>query len=618
MNPYPEGLILTVEDFTGCGWKEALSHIKRTNYMAMHGALSAAEKKAREEDRQEHGKALWLLAESCHMMLVPDNPNEPYQSIWSTHKERSIIPEDFSETDVEFLADIVSSIDDPMLKARIADLVWTVDRSRGVHFPLMAIDSYTSIPFEEDTWRRDIVDCWERAVVLAKLLRGGAGDRLETMVKKLVRIILEEGSGVSSWLANVLKSNGIGGGQSQEISKRMEYFGTQFEEEKNDFHEACDFFQAAIDWTSEDEDKERAIELTVRLAECWVKNAEYQSQQAVASAFYETAIRAYRKVPREYREVYEVDNRIAQLRERHNESNRISLDQMGVVTTPPIDITQIVRNAREEVKGRELLDAIDKFVNLTGWNVQELREDAIRQIREFPLQAIMPFAMTNREGHTVGSRPGINLQESEESEANAAVVEAKMIEHFGLQMGLSVNGSILPALEVMNLEHRMRQIDFLAIAKRCLIVPEGRELHFAKGLLAGYNHDFGAAMYVLSPQIENMVRRIFADRGVQTTTIADGIQHEVGLSALVDKPEALEILGEDLLFPIKALFCDNFGPNVRNNTAHGLYDDDAYYSAPAVYTWYFAFKIVFNGFLSLHQRPNRESDNDSAETPESR
>ena len=147
MNPYSKNLILTVEDFNGSGWKEALSDIERTDYMAMHGALSAAEKKAREENRQEHGKALWLLAASCYMMLVPGNPNEPYQSIWRTHEKRSIIPEDFSDTDIEFFVEILSFIDDPMLKARISDLVWTVDRSRGVEFPLIAIDSYASYPF---------------------------------------------------------------------------------------------------------------------------------------------------------------------------------------------------------------------------------------------------------------------------------------------------------------------------------------------------------------------------------------------------------------------------------------------------------------------------------------
>ena len=117
-------------------------------------------------------------------------------------------------------------------------------------------------------------------------------------------------------------------------------------------------------------------------------------------------------------------------------------------------------------------------------------------------------------------------------------------------------------------------------------------------------------MYVLSPQIENMVRRIFSERGVQTTTITGGIQHVIGLSALIDKPEALEILGEDLLFPIKALFCENFGPNVRNNTAHGLFDDEAYHSPISVYAWYFTFKIVFNAFYRLleNNSQNRGAD----------
>jgi hypothetical protein len=40
----------------------------------------------------------------------------------------------------------------------------------------------------------------------------------------------------------------------------------------------------------------------------------------------------------------------------------------------------------------------------------------------------------------------------------------------------------------------------------------------------------------------------------------------------MELPEIETIFGKDLSFEIKALFCDPFGPNLRNELAHGLLD----------------------------------------------
>ena len=62
--------------------------------------------------------------------------------------------------------------------------------------------------------------------------------------------------------------------------------------------------------------------------------------------------------------------------------------------------------------------------------------------------------------------------------------------------------------------------------------------------------------------------------GIKTTNLdSDGIENENGLSTLMDLPEVTQIFGEDISFELKALFCDPFGPNLRNELAHGLLDD---------------------------------------------
>src|SRR5688572_18676049 len=175
---YPADLVLTHQDFLECGWKEVLKSSPREGYSSMWQAFSSAARKAMEEGRQSKGKALWLLADACSMMLSPKSINEPFKPFMVMEGRRSVIPDDLAEADISFFAEIVDEIDDPWLKARLADLVWLKGKPRDVQFALTAIDSYRAIPLTTETWVRGAHECWERAISLALMLKAGAGDRL--------------------------------------------------------------------------------------------------------------------------------------------------------------------------------------------------------------------------------------------------------------------------------------------------------------------------------------------------------------------------------------------------------------------------------------------------------
>ena len=176
-------------------------------------------------------------------------------------------------------------------------------------------------------------------------------------------------------------------------------------------------------------------------------------------------------------------------------------------------------------------------------------------------------------------------------------------------ISLVVQASIWPALEVLHLEHRLREADFVALARQSPIVPRGRELLFGKALFAGFDRDFITALHLLVPQIEHMVRCHLKQAGEKTTSLdSKGIETENGLSALMDLPKAEEIFGADLSFEIKTLFCDPFGSNLRNNLAHGLLDDEACQSTSAIYAWWFGLKLVFNAFWNTSRNDTEKSE----------
>ena len=56
------------------------------------------------------------------------------------------------------------------------------------------------------------------------------------------------------------------------------------------------------------------------------------------------------------------------------------------------------------------------------------------------------------------------------------------------------------------MEHRVRTIDLINLARLSPIVPMGREVLFGRALAHGFNRDFATSIHLLAPQIEHMVR----------------------------------------------------------------------------------------------------------------
>jgi hypothetical protein len=153
---------------------------------------------------------------------------------------------------------------------------------------------------------------------------------------------------------------------------------------------------------------------------------------------------------------------------------------------------------------------------------------------------------------------------------------------------------INPARDAIALEHPALLEDWmLFLADRPLVEPS-RHRAVATGLAAGLRGDFIAAVAILVPQLEHMLRVIVVGAGGITSTLSprDGTQQEAVLSSLLAKNEVVAVLGEDLLFDLRALLDGNGGANLRSRFAHGLMDDDEFGTADAVYLWFSVLRLI--------------------------
>ncbi len=186
----------------------------------MWQSLSKAAKEAIENGKAREGKVLWLLADACSMMLTPNSVNEPFSPLMVMEGKRSSLPEDFQQEDISLFSQAVEEVDDVWLKARIADLVWLLQRPRNVKFALMAVDAYREIPLTTETWVRGGRECWERAISLCLMLRAGAGDRLQEIETALVsgtKSATPEDGFLALWLSDTMLANQLGHAEESHV-----------------------------------------------------------------------------------------------------------------------------------------------------------------------------------------------------------------------------------------------------------------------------------------------------------------------------------------------------------------------------------------------------------------
>jgi hypothetical protein len=216
------------------------------------------------------------------------------------------------------------------------------------------------------------------------------------------------------------------------------------------------------------------------------------------------------------------------------------------------------------------------------------------------------------DGRVVAKTPSLDLK-GKDDQSNQTAVRRQIFQHFSINMQLAVEGEILPALRQMLMEHRVTRDLLEALCYRSPLVPPNREKLTATALWFGFEYDFSNAIHLLCPQLEHMVRVKLKEAGAHTSNVdQDGIENENGLSTLLDLPEAESVFGKDIIFEIKAVFADTLGPNLRNEVAHGLLDDNSASSIGSIYAWWMVLRLITRSLMGLNtvSKSNDNTENE--------
>ena len=535
--------------------------------------------------------------------LNPSDINMPYKPFFVSSQRRSYALEDLTEDGISFLKDFLLLTENNILKGRIADILWL--RGQGFEYAKTAISCFRQYPKTEETWYDGAADVWERTIRM--LLRFGRGlqAEFEAVQRDFFSLFLSlpyVKTGYIFDLSRFLILLKVAQESAQKVIDKLSEFKNNAYHEK-DWFVLQDFYNELLAWYSYTNNDDEIFKLHAEKAEYFVEQAKTRESLAAAE-FYSSAIKEYRMIPSTYRTQFDVEKKITEI---HNAMDTSRINAMhGMVpisgSFPMDNLGDYLNSCANKISHNDFYTALFNLSNICPLPKEDkYKEDAIKMLQEHPLMAILGTGYISSLGGLEAKTPGIELS-GIDSVQNEIPVFHQMLKTYELYMTVSAQTAILHSLDTFNMEHKISLQQIIDICSYSTVVPHNRIYLWARGLYHGFNYDFADSIHLLTPQIENMVRVLMRQAGLNTSQISGDQIHtesEIGLSNLLKDPNINKVLSKDYVFNLQAIFSEKPGPNLRNEIAHGLLETSVACSPLAIYAWWFVLKLVVNSNIKI-------------------
>lgn len=568
------------------------------------------------EENNGYAVDIWYLADTFHRLAKNAQNSEIKQElelleticfytldlnskeIFKPNNYYSFIPSDLTQNDFNLLVKILEYINHPIIKSRIADILWLYHKPKKIEYANIAIENYILVDFTK--FSTGNYDCWHRATFLAKSIKN------QQYLDKIKNTLLQEiDNPTSDWefhkyhIAKIFLETEIDKNIFEDLASKMLSERNKFDAKSDDFNIAENYLKIAQKIFDKANNTDKKIDCIYLLAQATEQYGDFRSESNIASNhFYKLALQIYRQIPSSHRETYNIEEKLNSIQNKITQSGNKILNELKLLETVPIDISLLQDQSINHVKNKKTLyEAICYFSGVFRYkNYQSILEETKNQINNFTINYIAPFTAISQDGRAIDKIDSLKFDNSNQDE----IIFKTAIKNFGsIRVQLAVSGCILPALNQIQKEFIIPK-DFLIELCHCSpIVPEKRENLVATALYYGFERDFSTCIHLLAPQVENMVRQLLKKQGITTThTDKEGIENEIGLSALLDKSESKGILGDELWFELQAIFTSSLSANLRNMVGHGLLDDDTSNSYFSVYAWWLILKWIIRSTIT--------------------
>ena len=560
----------------------------------LHRIISENIKHAKTESQQP----LQLLAGLTNYHVEPDHRTEPFKPMLIMYDRRSLIPSDFLPEQISILAEFAPKVTNSGLRARIADVVWFIQRNRQ-DLANLAISSYCDCLDQVQAGNATFAfnNRSPRGVSARELLNRAASisyatgwklsssERLRELIHELVATAFKNHKPMEFVrIANVDVNHQIS--SVTEIAAWSEKLACSDALLKEPDQRIYLWKTAARCYRCM-QDEENYIRCMTEIAECHVQKAGLAESPMVTADFLSDAIQVLQRYPGTEKRR---DELMVQL--RHVQPS--IRDTMGTFSTE-IDLSDFVEHSVASVRGCSWPKA---FLSLVLCDLppdpDDIYQQAQKHKKDFPVQSTVPVKIYDFQGRVVFQSHGLT-----------GTAEQKR-EHFRFLMSLLrgfsrqvlVGGAIIPIRRMISEEHLVSVDIIQAMIKDSPFIPAGHDYIFARAIVQFLAGEDTEAASLLVPQLENSLRHILAQRGIDTTTAnISGIQTEATLSVLLNtkKPwraELEKILPKRYIHEIDLLFNFAGGPSLRNQVAHGKVPVSKFESHDMVYALWLIIQIA--------------------------
>jgi hypothetical protein len=537
--------------------------------------------------------ALDIASRVCSMNLAPESLNEPFRP--SIHNLQ-VVADDFSAEELAFIEGVHIDITDELVKARFADLLWLRINPKKIKYAQTAIQNYLSLAIDSENWNIDVGDCWKRCIQLAIQTRDKISiEKIETSLEEAFQKRYQNSSFMNLWIAEVIVNNKLLQNKHTSIAEDLLDYAVEFCSLGSN-HIARDYLSLSeriFKAQGKEADRLRCLLLS---AESFEKEGDLHSygdnkSALIANANYGDALRAYRKIPNAKRDELGVTEKIDSIRKKITATGSNLTSEMISLTLGTLDISQVKADAIQHVKGKDSLEiALLCFTGLYSNKYQISRSHAVHILESSIFSGLFASSHISHDGRIIAKTAAFNsINDNVEREQE---IYKKAILEFQNFLKVVVEGKIIPALNQILTDFTITKEYLEELCRLSPIVPIGREYLMSSALWSGFEYDFRNCIHLLAPQVEHLIRTKMKNSGVDTSSIVDGIENENGLSSLLKHKRAADVLGEDLLFELQALFTESMGANLRNEVAHGLLNDQNAESHAVVYAWWIILKLI--------------------------
>lgn len=564
-----------IADFGRSAVVEATSAAVTKKRLQISSSLDEAARVARSGGDETSADALQFLAAVMQPMLSASDVRRPYHPYFEYGDRRGIIPDDFSERQIDIVKGLLTAGLHPCLMVVLHEIIWLRCKDRRAAIEAIRLHLLVSAWLMDDAEKEDrnyYVPAFahiERSARLCKLinLNGETAEDANTTLLSFGPKMLALGEHGMFLHAEELVLE-LRLARTVERAQLITDAATSFDEghsRKEAWLLAAQLYGALSQHTEQENARLQAAETMVSLAEMSAGGEDRSFM--VASTHLSEALKILRQVPSAgaRRDVLRVQLEDYQQKMR-SELNKVETE---------MDLSEDAERAIDFISGRPPADAIAVLGFMAHPSHQEELQASVWELADqYPMQYLISISVTDEEGRTIAVVPSL-LHNKNEKEA-AVALRYHMFNQAEIHYQAVGAGIIEPARRKLCEEHHISEEGIGLLVRRSLFVPEGHEGLFKKGIFAGLNGDFGVALQILVPQLENALREFAKRQGDITSTKekSDKIEQEaLTLGPLLEIPSVRAMLTDDVAFDLECLLTDRLGLRLRHQIAHGQVSD---------------------------------------------